>query len=352
MSLIDNKITSFTKKIADLPTKPNASQGLTAQQLKQYYDSSPEELKVALNGLIDELLSTNCAGQIGINSLYGSTVESVINYIIGLGSGALPPANTITLDMQHPNVKTGLLSGLNTTSKTNFVGAINELVAKDTTLTNSINAIPASLESSYVKKGGTSTIKYYVNPTGSDSNDGLTVGTPFKTPAKALSMLPEYFTGNNDSHMIYLSAGTYPSSYVFLRGLHGNGQVGIFGAGATTILNSIGADDCNIMLTIGNLKADYYGISSSSHIMLSQLTCANRTINFQDSEGYVSTCSFNGASPCIYANRNSHVAVSSNSGSGNTKVLESSWCSTIVKNGAIGITGTTLETVSSGGVIR
>lgn len=56
MPISDYKIIAFQKKIADLPDKPNTL--YTAQQLKEYFDSSPEELRVKFNALIDNLLST------------------------------------------------------------------------------------------------------------------------------------------------------------------------------------------------------------------------------------------------------------------------------------------------------
>lgn len=57
MALNDYKITSFQKLVASLDDKPNANQGMSSAQLKAYFDSSPEELRVALNGAIDCLQS-------------------------------------------------------------------------------------------------------------------------------------------------------------------------------------------------------------------------------------------------------------------------------------------------------
>lgn len=47
----ENKITEFTKTVADLPDRPQ----MTAQALKEYFDSSAEELRVKFNALIDAL---------------------------------------------------------------------------------------------------------------------------------------------------------------------------------------------------------------------------------------------------------------------------------------------------------
>lgn len=54
MALKDIKIAAFQNVIASLPDKPNANSGMTSEQLKSYFDSSPEELRVALNNLIDQ----------------------------------------------------------------------------------------------------------------------------------------------------------------------------------------------------------------------------------------------------------------------------------------------------------
>ena len=50
MSFSDHKITAFTHRIADLPDQPN----LPADELKERFDSSPEELRQGLNAVCDE----------------------------------------------------------------------------------------------------------------------------------------------------------------------------------------------------------------------------------------------------------------------------------------------------------
>lgn len=69
----------LTKLIANLPDQPNDT--MTSTQLKQYWDSSPEELRLALNKLIDELQAVSSAGNLGANSitgLTGSTIQALI----------------------------------------------------------------------------------------------------------------------------------------------------------------------------------------------------------------------------------------------------------------------------------
>ena len=50
MSFSDHKITQFAHKITDLPDQPS----LPANELKARFDSSPEELRQAVNGICDE----------------------------------------------------------------------------------------------------------------------------------------------------------------------------------------------------------------------------------------------------------------------------------------------------------
>lgn len=78
------KLTGFTKKIGDLPDKPTPG-SMTAAELKAYYDSSPEELRLAFNKLIDDLQvivdGGSGADNIGVTSiagLTGGTVQSLL----------------------------------------------------------------------------------------------------------------------------------------------------------------------------------------------------------------------------------------------------------------------------------
>ena len=50
MSFTDHKITQFVHRIVDLPDQPN----LPADELKARFDSSPEELRQAVNGICDD----------------------------------------------------------------------------------------------------------------------------------------------------------------------------------------------------------------------------------------------------------------------------------------------------------
>ena len=54
MSLSDHKITSWTQDVSSMPDRPSAS-GWTSSQVKAGFDSNSNQLKDAINGLIDDL---------------------------------------------------------------------------------------------------------------------------------------------------------------------------------------------------------------------------------------------------------------------------------------------------------
>lgn len=97
MALIDRVITAFDKLITELPTKPNASAGLTAEQLQAWWDSSPEELRLSLNGVINDLVAASGAGQIGFSdpSFLATNVKAAIVEVLVIAQAA--QAGTILL---------------------------------------------------------------------------------------------------------------------------------------------------------------------------------------------------------------------------------------------------------------
>lgn len=78
-----DKLTVFTKKVQDLADKPNGT--MTASEVKAQFDAAPEELRVYLNQLIDDLSSV-VDGDSGadnikatsIAGLTGTTVQAIL----------------------------------------------------------------------------------------------------------------------------------------------------------------------------------------------------------------------------------------------------------------------------------
>ena len=85
MTISARKITAFQKLVASLADHP--SLGSTAL-LKQWFDSSTEEVRVALNGVIDDLIATtpgsSGADQIGSATITGVTGNTVYAQLVDL----------------------------------------------------------------------------------------------------------------------------------------------------------------------------------------------------------------------------------------------------------------------------
>ena len=69
MDFADNKLTSFTKKIIDLIDQPN----MQPNELKAYFDSSPEEVRQAHNSLCDALTTATTAATAAANLGFQTT---------------------------------------------------------------------------------------------------------------------------------------------------------------------------------------------------------------------------------------------------------------------------------------
>ncbi|AKQ07437.1 tail fiber protein [Bacillus phage Pavlov] len=66
------KINGFTKRVGDLPDVPQMS----SAELKNYFDSSPDEIKTAFNALIDALQST-ASGNSGASNIKLETISGL-----------------------------------------------------------------------------------------------------------------------------------------------------------------------------------------------------------------------------------------------------------------------------------
>ena len=84
---------TFTKRLADLPDQPN----MQAAELKTYFDSSPEELRQALNRLCDALGEFSAAAKLGYTASAGvpaqtvqDAIENVQKQVCDASVGKLP----------------------------------------------------------------------------------------------------------------------------------------------------------------------------------------------------------------------------------------------------------------------
>lgn len=107
MSFSQNKLLNFSKKISSLRDQPN----MQPSELKAYFDSSPEELRQAHNGLCDALSATTAAAALGFQRTAGvpaDTVQSAIENVQSQLTDAVLgniPSGSVTNDKLAQDVR-------------------------------------------------------------------------------------------------------------------------------------------------------------------------------------------------------------------------------------------------------
>ena len=208
----------------------------------------------------------------------------------------------------------------------------------------------------------TGNISYYVSPTGSNSNDGLTAGTPFLTIAYALSKIPK-----NIRHTITINvaSGTYNET-VYVQGYYGEGRIQIFGGTdlATAInfkINGLNISNNLIYVSVRGFEALIttevpFLVYSSSRVRLEYLisSVGANTVNgfyIVSSKVFVGTCSISNKIVALSASENSDVySTNFATGSGNNYGLYAMYGSKIIKYGTQP-QGTNAEFATDGGLI-
>ena len=151
MDFADNKLTSFTKKIIDLIDQPN----MQPNELKAYFDSSPEEVRQAHNSLCDALTTATTAATAAANLGFQTTagvpadnvqdaIEDVQAQLTDAVLGNIP-SGSVTQDKLAQDVRdrfTAIETAAATevTNRTNAVSAeATARASADTNLQNQIN---------------------------------------------------------------------------------------------------------------------------------------------------------------------------------------------------------------------
>ena len=151
MDFADNKLTSFTKKIIDLIDQPN----MQPNELKAYFDSSPEEVRQAHNALCDALTTATTAATAAANLGFQSTagvpadnvqdaIEDVQAQLTDAVLGNIP-SGSVTQDKLAQDVRdrfTAIENSVTTESSARAGGDSVEASARaaaDTNLQNQIN---------------------------------------------------------------------------------------------------------------------------------------------------------------------------------------------------------------------
>lgn len=204
-------------------------------------------------------------------------------------------------------------------------------------------------------------IIYYVNTTtGSDTNDGFTTGTAFKTIQHAIDSLPQVL---DHEIIINVSAGAY-SEDILIAGFLGKGSLSLKGdtvVSSTRIIKSVMVKSCGCYVDISGFATNTtasndMNIDSCAKVYLSYMNCivsnnSNYGLSVNSSFIYITNSVISSKSVAIVASINGRIFSLTNSGSGNTTGMYASY------NGEIGYygiqpSGTTAQLTASGGVIR
>lgn len=242
---------------------------------------------------------------------------------------------------------------LKTTAQT-IKAAINEL--KDAV------DLKALLSNTPIKTTGN--LIYYVNvSTGSDSNDGLTSGSAFKTIAKAISKIPQIV---NHTVTINVAAGIY-SEGIVLVGFMGAGMINVYGS-LSNVLNdsnsysvsNIYINGCASPISIKGFK--FTATSADSTVSNSRDVSVSYCRAVEPAPSNIAVIAINASltaaynefsnhSSAIFARSRAIVHSENNTGSGNTTGLVCDSTATIGKQGTQP-SGTTAEYAGISGQIR
>ena len=152
MDFAENKLTSFTKKIIDLIDQPN----MQPNELKAYFDSSPEEVRQAHNSLCDALTTATSAATAAANLGFQTTagvpadnvqdaIENVQEQLDAAVMGNIP-SGSVTQDKLAQDVRDRFtaIETAAATEVTNRTNGDNSLQNQINTHTSQISTLSSS----------------------------------------------------------------------------------------------------------------------------------------------------------------------------------------------------------------
>ena len=204
----------------------------------------------------------------------------------------------------------------------------------------------------------TGDVTYYVSPTGSNSNNGLTSGTAFQTITYALSKIPK-----NIRHTVNINvaSGTY-NEIVDIQGFYGNGILQILGGTAIATAVNYKVDSFTIIGCLNYIFIrGFEGTSSASHscyinncrqVNVEFFTNTQTALTFngiysQYSHIQVHYCLISNKNYALYADHSFVFMYLWQSGSGNNYGIRANNGSVIFRNGTMP-QGTTPEYANAG----
>ena len=144
MDFAANKLNDFTQKIIDLRDQPN----MQPDDLKAYFDSSPEEVRQAYNGLCDTLGSAEAASGIGFQrtaAVPADTVQAAVENVQSQLDAAVMgniPSGSVDSDKLAQDVRDHF-----TTIETAAKSEANTRASADQNLQNQINTHTSQIAS-------------------------------------------------------------------------------------------------------------------------------------------------------------------------------------------------------------
>ena len=210
MDFADNKLSSFTKKIIDLIDQPN----MQPDELKAYFDSSPEEVRQAHNALCDALTTATTAATAAANLGFQSTagvpadnvqdaIEDVQSQLTDAVLGNIP-SGSVTNDKLAQDVRDHF-----TTIETAASSEASTRASADSSLQSQINTHTTQISSKCEA--------YVGSYTGNDQASQY-IALPFAP--KAVLVCNKY----GDFHSLpYLSGGMALAGFNFGIEISGNG---------------------------------------------------------------------------------------------------------------------------------
>ncbi len=224
------------------------------------------------------------------------------------------------------------------------------------------NPVDSGIASNTVPIATTADLTFYVNPsTGSDENPG-TSGSPFKTIAKAISLIPKIV---NHNVTINLANGSY-SEGITLSGYVGSGSIIITGNTSNpenvVLSGQIKIETSAAYHYLLGLKTTYtggagiycirvYGTARFAYIICD--TTSNDYAGFEilySPVVLIASSTISNRKQGIYGNNDSHIYSAANGGSNNTVGLQV--LASVIMKGSTQPSGTTAESIINGGVIR
>ena len=189
----------------------------------------------------------------------------VLRYTKAVGTGienvelAVVEGTPATSSPTIPSLTTGnIFTGCTTHEMGLYRVYINGLnISSVTKLFTEVNSMENSYSSLNTKVDGlatTSTITYYISPSGSNSNSGTSSSYPFKTLRYALDKLPKRL---NHDVTINVASGTYTESNADILGFVGSGILTIIGDKNNSTSNAINYKFSNGISVKGNACSVY-----------------------------------------------------------------------------------------------